>query len=602
MWWRFRAALVYNGTLPLLKAAAGAYQESGMLTGLFVAVIGLGALCCLAGLLVGYLGLLSTLFPEKLRTREISTVITADLWHLRMCRFRRGRTEGEPVLLVHGMCANHHNFTEPQGACLVDYLVERGYDCWALDLRGTRSSKAPFERDPMDVHLDDYLLYDLPAAIEHVRRATGYARIHYVGHSLGGMLLYAYAQEFGAAQIASSVTLGAPLGFDGVRPRVGLALLPFVKRFPLFAADFLRGLLPIVAPLRLPVPVFPLNGRNVHSGLKVSHFYNMIDIPQPNVMSELAHMLKRRVWRMKNDTLDVKAGLEKMDFPLLAIYGAKDPFVPVEVARQFVEKLPHDDKQILVCSQEQGCKFDHGHCDLAFAVDGARTVFKPIADWFANHPIKERLSHSAEVEANLMTPLDEETRANVLSGETFQSARGGDALLMDVEEPQPAVFPEEQSALLKEREAMLRGISRDEAEAPAPKARRVPAKPKAAPAKPAPKAKAAAPKAAAKKAAAKPTANAVVSEMLDALAAPAAPKKAAAKPKAAAAKAGPESKPAAKATAKAKPAARKAPAAAKTAAKPKAAPSAKPSAKSTSSTLDVLRAASEDLKKLDKVK
>jgi hypothetical protein len=104
---------------------AGREGTGNMLTGVWIAIIVAGGLFCLAGLLVGYLGLLATLFPEKLRTREVGTVVTPDLWQLRICRFRRGRTEGEPVLLVHGMCANHHNFTEPEGACLVDYLVER---------------------------------------------------------------------------------------------------------------------------------------------------------------------------------------------------------------------------------------------------------------------------------------------------------------------------------------------------------------------------------------------------------------------------------------------------------------------------------------------
>lgn len=631
---------------------------------IWVGVIAVGGLFCLAGLLVGYLGLLSSVFPEKVRTREVGTVVTSDLWKLRICRFRRGRTEGEPVLLVHGLGTNHHNFTEPANACLVDYLVEKGYDCWALDLRGTRSSKAPFERDPMAVSLDDFMLHDIPAAIEHIRRSTGYAQVHYVGHSLGGMMLYAYAQEFGSEDIASAVTLGSPIGFDGVKAKAGLALLPIIKRFPHFCADLLKGTFPIVAPLRFNPGVFPMNARNVHPALKVGDFYTMVDIPIPAVLGEMAHMLHRKVWRMKNDKLDVKAGLSSMDFPLLAIYGKRDPFTPLEHAKRFIEALPHDDKALLICSRENGCKNDYGHCDLAFGVDGARAVFKPIAEWFAAHPIRERMSLSSETEAQLMTPIDGEMRAEMLSGERYVNAAGEEVDVLEFpaeEEPPAAVFPEETSEFLRERQAALQGFAmrvapargtadkQAEDEAPKPtrrasdatapgsqKAKAKPsekakpkppinstkAKPKdqAAPAKPAPS-RPAAPKATAKPAkesqaapAGKPAAKAAAKPAAKPKEAPA-KKTTAAKPAVNASKprAKAAAKPAAKPTAAAKPAAKPSP---KAAAKPAPAPTEKPVAKTPAkpaakapakakarpATLDVLKAASAELAKLEKKK
>lgn len=607
--------------------------------GIWVGLIAVGGLFCLAGLLVGYLGLLSSVFPETVRTREVGTVVTSDLWKLRICRFRRGRTEGEPVLLVHGLGTNHHNFSEPANGCLVDYLVEKGYDCWALDLRGTRSSRAPFERDPMSVSLDDYLLHDLPAAIEHIRKATGYAKVHYVGHSLGGMLLYAYVQEFGSDRIGAAATLGSPIGFDGVKAKAGLALLPLIKRFPLFCADLFKGTFPVVAPLRFNPGIFPMNARNVHPALRVSDFYNMVDIPIPAVLGEMAHMLHRKVWRMKNDTLDVKAGLSTMDVPLLAIYGKRDPFTPLEHAQRFIASLPHDDKSLLICSRENGCKHDYGHCDLAFGVDGARAVFKPIAEWFAAHPIRERLALSMENEAQLMTPIDGEMRAEILSGERYVNAAGEDVDMLtpvhDEEEPPAAVFPAETSEFLRERQAALQGFAMrvspsrgtgDKAEESTPPRTRRAAdvKQSAAPKKQAPKPKAAAAKPAAKAAPAKAkTAEPAPAKpkAAKATAEKAAPKKVAAKaaakpaPKKAEAVAKPaQPKPQVKAP-KAKPKAAAAPIAKSKPAKAekstktatpspvaKSAPKPPAKAKARPATLDVLKAASEELAKLEKRK
>src|SRR5688572_24201457 len=101
---------------------------------------------------------LQSLYPEKLSTDEVFTVTTSDLWKLRVCRYRRGRSLGEPILLVHGSGANHHNFTCPEGGSLIDYLVEKGYDCWAVDLRGCRSSQPPFGFHWTQAAMDDMLI------------------------------------------------------------------------------------------------------------------------------------------------------------------------------------------------------------------------------------------------------------------------------------------------------------------------------------------------------------------------------------------------------------------------------------------------------------
>jgi pimeloyl-ACP methyl ester carboxylesterase len=570
---------------------------------IYVAMIVLGGGFCLAGLLVGYWGLLAGLYPEKVRSQEVQTVVTSDVWRLRICRYRKGRIEGEPVLLVHGASVNHHNFTEPEGACLADYLAERGYDCWVLDLRGTRSSKPAFERGHLDTTMDDYLNYDIPAAIDHIRRATGYARVHYVGHSLGGMLLYAYAQQTGGGLIASAATLGAPIGFDGVRAKAGLAALPLIMKFPYLVGDAARGLVPFALLMRSSFGVFPTNMRNIAKGLGVQQLYNTIETPLPKVLRELAHMIERKVWLMDGDTLDVKAGLNTITTPLLAIYGEKDPFIPKAEAERFFNALPSSDKQMLWCLKENGFAEDYGHCDLAFGREGAKEVFRPILEWFKAHPVKERISFDASMQETFVTPLDREEREVILSGDSFFGARAAKYLPpADVKpEPEPEEIRPIEAApeLFRERNIALAGVTEKKATAPAPKKKpKLPASTKkpAAPTKTkaAAKAKGAPASAPEKKAAAPAKAKAKPAPAKKAVAATAKP---AAKPKPAtkakakpvpASKAKPATQPAVKQTAAKKPVAKASPA------------KKKPGAKPASSTLDVLKAASAELKKLDK--
>lgn len=388
---------------------------------MIIVLIVLACTAVLLAMIAAYWALLQSMCPESLRTSEVHTVLTHDLWKLRLCRYRKGRTEGEPVLLVHGFNANHHNFTSPEKGCLVDYLAERGYDCWAVDLRGCRSSEAPFERYFTDVMMDDYLRYDLPATIEYIRKTTGYNRVHWIGHSMGGALLYAYSQHFGTRHLASGVTLGAPIDFKGCPLWVPGLLVAFACRFPRLAGTILRGLVPFVFYLPIDLGLFPVNRRNLAKGMNSGHFITMLEAPPPQVTREMVFFLRNRVWRMLDDTLDVVAGFPGMSLPLLAVFGKRDPFISFEQGPDSIEKLSHPDKQVLLLSKENGCKHDYDHCDLAFGEEGRREVFAPIAKWLAEHPSQERigLEELGKDTAGLTLPLDAQQRAGILSGDSY---------------------------------------------------------------------------------------------------------------------------------------------------------------------------------------
>ena len=349
-------------------------------------IIGVAAILFLLFL---YYQVLKRCFRERLHNAEVHTVKTGDLWKLRLCRYRKPDSQGQPVLLVHGITANHHAFASPHGKSLIDHLMASGHDCWAIDLRGCRSSIPPFERSFRDCTLDQYLNYDLPATLDYIRTQTGHAQVHWVGHSMGGMLLYAYAQVHGEDQIASGITLGSPIGFDGVKSKPPRFLLLLVRCCPKLLIAVVRGLTPLGRILRISFPYFPANLWNINRGMRSRHFFTMLDTPLPQVQAEMAHWLRSHTWRMLDNTVDIKAGLNTLRFPLLAFYGPKDPFVPLDQARRFMEALPHDDKQMRVLSKKEGCKYNYNHVDLVFGKHGEQEVFAPIAAWITKHPSRE---------------------------------------------------------------------------------------------------------------------------------------------------------------------------------------------------------------------
>jgi pimeloyl-ACP methyl ester carboxylesterase len=392
------------------------------MTAIWMGLVVLAALMGVAFLIMAYYSLLESVFPEELRASEVHTVTTKDLWKLRVCRYRRERSTGEPVLFVHGAMVNHHNFTMPKGACLIDYLAARGFDCWAVDLRGTRSSVPPFERAHADATMDDHLLFDLPAVLRHIRKTTGYDRVHWIGHSMGGMLLYAYCLEHGDGHIASAVTLGAPCGFEGVEMHVPAFVVRAVRRNPALCGRIARGAMPLAFLLRLSSRYMPTNPRNMHRDMTVGAIFNTIEDPLHRIVEELLHWMKSKTWRMKGGQLDVLAGLPTLRVPLLAVFGTQDPYTPLETAKKFFASLASQDKELLILGKAQGCEEEYNHCDLAFGRDVERVLAAPVLRWLKAHPIREHVRPEEvdiEPDAGYRPPLDASQRAGIISGDSY---------------------------------------------------------------------------------------------------------------------------------------------------------------------------------------
>ena len=385
--------------------------------------IGAGVALVLVVLPLIYWMVLRSMYSEQVRTSEVYTITTGDLWKIRVCRYRRGRTQGEPILLCHGAGANHHNFTCPEGFSLVDYLIEQGYDCWAVDLRGCRSSEPPFGRRQYEARIDDYLLQDLPAVMERICRVTGYDRVHWIGHSLGGFLLYAYALEYGDRRIASAVSIAAPIGFDGTSiwaPRVAERLL---ARFPGLTSKLVRAYAPVGKALHLPLGLFPVNLHNVHPRVTAEHFFVMLDNILPDIFLTLSVWARKKNMTLKNGILVVKEGLSTLRFPILTMFAPRDPFISLEYAWRFFEQLPAHDKEMVVLSKAHGCVEDYDHVEIPFSREVRREVFSHIGRWLAGHPCPRVLSEATDASgqpAPHATPLPISQRHDILSGSSFE--------------------------------------------------------------------------------------------------------------------------------------------------------------------------------------
>ena len=165
---------------------------------------------------------------RDLYEQEEIPVDTTDGWRLIITRYRPKPQPfpqpllGAPLLLVHGYTQNRRAWNVGE---FVKTMLYFGADLYLIELRGHGKSSVEAQRRlakregkplPHDVDfrwdLDNYLLDDLPAAVERVKQVSGRDRIFYCGHSLGGILGYAYATLFD--DLMGLITIGAPSDFS----------------------------------------------------------------------------------------------------------------------------------------------------------------------------------------------------------------------------------------------------------------------------------------------------------------------------------------------------------------------------------------------------
>lgn len=343
-----------------------------------------------------YFLLLLLRYRDPVRADEVHTITTEDRWQISLFRRRPHIGKGEPVLLCHSMSSNHLNFEIPGGDSLVDVLSEAGYDCWTIDTRACRSAIPPRGTRKLSATLDDILLNDLPAAIAFIKEKSGHERVHWIGHSLGGMLLYAYALKFGSGDIASGITFGAPPGFKNTNlpsRKILTAVAPFTYGLMSY---FFRGLIPFATVVHPKSKLLPITWDNVHPKLTNAELFYAVEMPMPRIAKELSGWSSKGIWRMCADTLDVQERLPELDIPLFAIFGGSDPLIPDETAETFFASLGAKDKKIAVLSKHNGYSANYSHIELVFAENGREEVYEPVLEWVKAHPVQARRTARAK--------------------------------------------------------------------------------------------------------------------------------------------------------------------------------------------------------------
>jgi len=321
---------------------------------------------------------------------EVHEASTSDGWRISLARYRpRGDAPGVPVLLCHGLMSNRFSLDLDAEVSLARHLREEGFDVWLMDLRAHGASRrAPGSRRPRSPYrafawsMDEYVTEDLPAAARRVMEATGAAAIHYVGHSLGGMILYALAARGDLSWCRAAVTIDSPghfgpLKFPTLPARIYARLVPVV---PIIVFKPLAHFLYVLIPgetfrRRIGLPRSRL----------VKILYNaLVNVGSSRVLLHLCRCLAEGRFRSFGGAVDYEEGPRRIAFPLMVLRAAHGQ-TPEACVRRAFDEAASKEKEYVRLSRAGGFAIDHNHFTPVLGSSAPLEVYPLIASWLRRH-------------------------------------------------------------------------------------------------------------------------------------------------------------------------------------------------------------------------
>ncbi len=344
---------------------------------------------------VGAAALLVALYVmARLRLRILSEpdetfhVMTTDGWRVAVRHYRPRVASKflEPVILCHGLGANHYNVDLDERFGLAQFLAARGRECFVISLRGHRGSDRPARGNGLrwGFSFDDYRNYDVPAVIRAVLERSGAPRAQWVAHSMGGML----ALSLGGTPLepllgGGIVAIGSPSSFADQPYLQKLARLGIriagSTRLPT------RALSKLVAPLtgyvEPPYAELAVAPRSIDGAVLRKLYANGFEDMSAGVLQQFDDWVNGDYFRSLDRTVDYQDSMRALRVPVLLVGGNKDMLAPPRCMQKGFDRVGSEDKTLVLLGREYGSASDYGHGDLIFGRTAPEEIFPSVAAW-----------------------------------------------------------------------------------------------------------------------------------------------------------------------------------------------------------------------------
>jgi len=344
---------------------------------------------------------------------EIHYAVAADGWRLAMHRYRPRDSEasGEPVMLLHGLGSNHVMFDlgvvddEDPVPSLARWLREQGYDVWSCDLRGSGASVRP-GRDRgyrWDWSVDDFIHLDTPAFIDTILRVTGRDQLHWLGHSLGGILMLCHGCLHGSPKVASGIVIAGgldysdtPTNYKFIEPLKGIGR--YLKRVP--SGLLSRAMAPVVGRFNNGIESFNTYPGSTARAAQRAIYRDTVHDVSGEALYQLSSLFSPGGLRSLDGRTTYSNLADRITTPVLLMGGDRDLQCSHEVPGKMAQRLAGDAHQVKLFGTCHGHTRHYGHFDLVCGIDAEEDVFPHIGEWLGQHPVAvEREEERAEESA-----------------------------------------------------------------------------------------------------------------------------------------------------------------------------------------------------------
>lgn len=340
-------------------------------------------------------------------------VVPADGWELGVRRYLpQGQTPGRsaerlPVVLCHGLGANHFNLDYSDGRSLAVWLAARGFDCHVVDLRGRASSaQPPPGKSRWGWSFDDYVRYDLPAIVEAVCRHAGTSQVMWVGHSMGGMVAYAYleacAQAGRPSGIAGLVALGSPARFERMEHlRLEARLHHLLSPLPaVWLEKASVAMTPLAGWVETPGTRLVLEPGSLCGRLQRHGLANAVAPMSRGEILQFADWILNGEMRSRDDETVYFQNLHRVQVPACFVAGSHDLLARPHNVEAAYTQWGGGEKEFHLFGAGQGAPVDYGHVDLVLGDTAPEYVWPVVGRFVERHARRD----SRETESQRLEP------------------------------------------------------------------------------------------------------------------------------------------------------------------------------------------------------
>jgi pimeloyl-ACP methyl ester carboxylesterase len=314
--------------------------------------------------------------PPTLTPAEIVPYETTDGWSNDL---RHYPGDGSPVLLVHGMGANHYNFDYREEVSLSDYLQDAGWDVWVVELRGDPGSRPPSRKAWRSYDFDDHARYDLPAAVDTILERTEHERLFWVGHSMGGMLLYTALADY-PEKVEAGVAICSPSTLQEQKPlhRSARAFAWAVKGNGRIHAEEMAKL---ASPLGRANPLYGRLGNRKNMSWPVVNGMAreaLVDLTRPTAHEVVGWLKAGEVV-----THEGEPWIRPSDVPVMVMGASIDHVVPHENVEHACTVFSNCTYRLL--GTQGGFSSEMGHVDPVVGKTARSEVYPVVLQFLADH-------------------------------------------------------------------------------------------------------------------------------------------------------------------------------------------------------------------------